>query len=476
MERPSGSSFQLPSHSGSAGGGANRMGGDRPSQGPARRPEFNPGGGIRPGGDRPSQGPADRPGFNPERPGVRPGSDNASQGIANRVQHLDPNRGPMEPGGDRKSWGPQNRANNFIDNRPGNNGVRPGSDHASWGPANQIANRFPDARRPGGNDMRPGGDRKSWGPENRKDYWNNWQDQHQAQINNFKKNKDNNWNQINNYRNSNNHATFNSANWQNYNNSVHNYWDNRSLEVKNDINVNADHLFNDGWWSNHPGATFGAGVAAGATAAWASHWWWNPCSYTSLSTFLPWSWPAQPPVYDYGTNVVYEGDTVYVNGQSSGSAAQYSQQAVTLAMAPQDVPPPMPPAGGTADAPPPPTAGDWMPLGVWALAPEEHGDASMFFQISINKAGVISGGYSNVMSGEDAPISGQADQKSKRAAWHINNNSKTVFEAGLTNLTKDSAPCLVHYGAGEPQTWLLVRLPNSEIPAAPTSLDAAQTK
>lgn len=350
----------------------------------------------------------------------------------------------MRPGGDRASWGPKNRLDNLVDNRP------------DWG------NRG----------MRPGGDRKSWGPENRKDYWNNWQQDHQAQIDKFRDNRDNDWNQINNWRNTNNHNTYNSASYKNYQTQTNNFWSNRSVEIKNDINVNADHLFNNGWWSDHPWATYGAGVAAGATAAWATHWWWRPCAYTSLTTFLPWAWPPQPPVYDYGVNVVYEGDNVYVNGQSAGNAQAYSQQAVTLAGTPQNVPPPMPPAGATGDTAPPPMQGDWMPLGVWALAPEEKGDASIFFQLSINKEGLISGAYSNVMSGEEAQISGQADRNTKRAAWHIDNNSKTVFETGLSNLTNDTASCLVHYASGKPQTWLLVRMPNPEMPTTTTNLDS----
>ena len=45
-------------------------------------------------------------------------------------------------------------------------------------------------------------------------------------------------------------------------------------------------------------------------------------------------------------------------------------------------------------------------MGVWALAQEEKGDAYMFFQISVDKEGVVSGAYKNVLSGEQAPISG----------------------------------------------------------------------
>lgn len=61
----------------------------------------------------------------------------------------------------------------------------------------------------------------------------------------------------------------------------------------------------------------------------------------------------QPPVYDYGVNVIYQGDDVYVDGKKTATAAEYSQQAIALANEP---------------APPPPPPGQqpqWLPMGVW---------------------------------------------------------------------------------------------------------------
>jgi hypothetical protein len=122
-----------------------------------------------------------------------------------------------------------------------------------------------------------------------------------------------------------------------------------------------------------------------------------------------------PPVYDYGVNVVYQGDEVYVDGQSAATAQEYSQQAIALANTPATQPPPPSP-------PEPGQQADWLPMGVWALAQEEKGDATMFFQISIDKDGVVSGAYQNVLSGEKSPISGQVDKKTQRVAWKIGSN------------------------------------------------------
>ena len=108
------------------------------------------------------------------------------------------------------------------------------------------------------------------------------------------------------------------------------------------------------------------------------------------------------------------------------------------------------------------------------MAQEEKGDAYMFFQISIDKEGVVSGAYQNVLSGENSPISGQVDKKTQRVAWRIGNGN-TVIETGLQNLTQDVSSCLVHFGPDKTQTWLLVRQKQPEMPTAPQTAEA-QTK
>jgi hypothetical protein len=166
-------------------------------------------------------------------------------------------------------------------------------------------------------------------------------------------------------------------------------------------------------------------------------------------------------------NVVYQGDEVYVDGKPTATAKEYSQQAIALANQPSAQPPPPAP-------PEPGQQAEWLPLGVWALAQEEKGDAYMFFQISIDNNGVVTGAYQNVLSGEKSPISGQVDKKTQRVAWKIGSNN-TVIETGLQNLTQDVASCLVHFGPDTTQTWLLVRLKQPEMPNAPQTA-AAETK
>jgi hypothetical protein len=97
-------------------------------------------------------------------------------------------------------------------------------------------------------------------------------------------------------------------------------------------------------------------------------------------------------------------------------------------------------------------------LGVWALTQEEKGDAVMFYQLAVNKQGEVSGAYSNVLTGETSPVTGSVDFETQRVAWRTGSSDTTAMEANLAGLTKDFTPVFVHYGTGQTQEWLLVRM------------------
>jgi hypothetical protein len=293
---------------------------------------------------------------------------------------------------------------------------------------------------------------------NRQQYWNNWSKQNQGKLTNFQASRTNEWNNVHNFWNNRNPSnTFNKPEWNNYKSNVQNFRNNRSIEINNNIQNNFDNRFDGNWWGN---CGWWHGPVYAGTNPW---WWWGAATVATAGTFLALDAISdatyQPPVYDYGVNVVYQGDEVYVNGKPTATAKEYSQQATKLANQPkQQPPPPTPPEPGQP--------AEYLPLGVWAIAQEEKGDAYMFFQIAIDKNGVVTGGYENVLSGEKSPISGQVDKKTQRVAWKIGSNN-TVIETGLQNLTQDVAGCLVHFGADMTQTWLLVRLRQPEMPTAP---------
>jgi hypothetical protein len=297
---------------------------------------------------------------------------------------------------------------------------------------------------------------------NRQQYWDKWGKANGGKLSDFRTNRGKDWSNINNFRKNENVAgRFNSSQWNTYRNNVNGFRNNRSVEINNNIQNHFDNNFNDNWWGR---CGWYRGPAYSGGNPW---WWWGTATFAAAGTFLAIDAirdaTYHPPVYDYGVNVVYQGDDVYVDGQRTASTKEYAQQAIALANEPAaEPPPPAPPESGQQP--------DWLPLGVWALAQEEKGDAYMFFQLSIDKDGVVSGAYQNVLSGEMSPISGQVDKKTQRVAWKIGTNN-TVIETGLQSLTQDVASCLVHFGPDTTQTWLLVRLKQPEMPTAPQTAE-----
>lgn len=199
--------------------------------------------------------------------------------------------------------------------------------------------------------------------------------------------------------------------------------------------------FNSGWYGTHPGA-WGAAVGWAAGNAWATPAW---------STIGPYVGVAADPVnYDYGTNVVYQGDNVYVDGTSAGTADQYAQQATTLA------------TQGQQATPPP--QDQWQSLGVFALVQGQETSSNTVFQLAVDQSGVMRGNYYDGLMDTTTPIYGSVDKQSQRAAWTIGDKKNRVFEAGIVNLTKDQTPVLIHIGGGKTQQWMLVRMQQPQSP------------
>jgi hypothetical protein len=193
--------------------------------------------------------------------------------------------------------------------------------------------------------------------------------------------------------------------------------------------------YGTGWYAAHPSAWTPTGWAAGQA--------WGAATWPAVGTSLGWSGGVQPVYYNYGTNVTYQDGQVYYGGQPAATADQYYEQAATLA---QSAPAPNP------------QSGDWTPLGVFALVQHEQSDPHYVIQLAVNKAGVIGGNYTDMVSDTTTPVHGAVDQKTQRVAWQVGNNKNTVGETGLYNLTRDEAPALIHMGKDRTQQWLLVRL------------------
>jgi hypothetical protein len=193
--------------------------------------------------------------------------------------------------------------------------------------------------------------------------------------------------------------------------------------------------FYPGWYGAHPGCWAAAGWAAGAA--------WNAASYGTIAGYC--GYPVEnPPDYDYGSNVVYQDDNVYVNGQQQATAAQYADQATAIAT-----------QGQTAN--PPPTD-DWKALGVYALVQGDEKTSNNIFQLAVNKDGIIRGNYYDGITDTTTDVYGSIDKKTQRAAWTIGKKKDRVFEAGVYNLTQEQCSCLVHIGTQKTDQMMLVRM------------------
>ncbi len=206
----------------------------------------------------------------------------------------------------------------------------------------------------------------------------------------------------------------------------------RRDEVRNQVAENHPRM---DFWSDHPGWASWRIAAPYRWATWAALGGW--IGYGA----------GEPSSYAYGENIYYEGDQVYYGDQPVATANEYAQQAEAIAAgAPQT----------------PPEKGEWMPLGVFALT--QDGQASgaeptLFMQLAISKEGVIAGTLNNTTTGQVQTLEGMADKKSQRVAWGVAGQKRPLMETGISNLTQDTSPALIHFADGQTQQWLLVRLP-----------------
>ena len=186
-------------------------------------------------------------------------------------------------------------------------------------------------------------------------------------------------------------------------------------------------------------------------------YWWSVPTFASCVNWFSWAAPSavwsQPIYYDYGTggNVVYENNTVYVNGEQVASADEFAQSAAVLATV-------SPPANEEEAA-----KVEWLPLGTFAVAADEKDvDPSRAIQLAVSKDGIVSGTLYNTESDQAQSVQGQVDKETQRVAFRVGESEDIVVETGLYNLTQSEAPVLVHFGTDKVETYLLVRLESPE--------------
>jgi hypothetical protein len=206
--------------------------------------------------------------------------------------------------------------------------------------------------------------------------------------------------------------------------------DQRRDEVRNQYEQNNPGNF----WQENPGWTAFAVTRPFAWADWNSVGSW--CGYSG-----------EPTSYSYGEDIYYSEGQVYSGDQPVATTEEYAEQAAEIA---------------TTEPTAAPEQGDWLPLGVFAITQDGQAsgtEPSLYMQLALSKQGVISGTLKNTLTGKVQPLEGMADKTSQRVAWGVVDQERPIMETGLSNLTQDTSPALIHFADGQTQQWLMVRIP-----------------
>ncbi len=216
----------------------------------------------------------------------------------------------------------------------------------------------------------------------------------------------------------------------------------RGDEVRGRIDQNYPHW---DFWKDHPD--------------WARYRWNRPyrwATWTAVNNWFGWSAPSVN--YVYGDNLYYDDGNVYYDGTQVATDTEYAQQAEEYAQAGEEA---LKNVGDNTE---------WMSLGVFALVHEKNETPHMFFQLSIDNAGVIAGTYHDSTAGTTKNVHGLVTKETQRACWSVEGKPDNVVETGIYNLTEGQTECLMHFGTEHTQTWLLVRM---EEPKQPDAADAS---
>jgi hypothetical protein len=169
---------------------------------------------------------------------------------------------------------------------------------------------------------------------------------------------------------------------------------------------------------------------------------WKGVSWNDLNSAFGSDWDAFP--YDYGTDLTYDNNVVYLDGRPFAQANKYNERAAELAR-----------IGSQSAAA---SATTWMPLGVFEAIPPNQKSTSMLMQLAVSKDGILRGNYYNTDDQNVQPLEGSIDKDSARAVWVVADKRDILFDTSLYNLTRRELAVLTHMGKDKNQRWTLVRL------------------
>jgi hypothetical protein len=98
----------------------------------------------------------------------------------------------------------------------------------------------------------------------------------------------------------------------------------------------------------------------------------------------------------------------------------------------------------TANDLPQVAAGNWLPLGIFSLAPLGAQEPDRIFQLAVNSHGVLRGNSYEPGTNELKEIRGAVNLSTQQVVWTTGSRETSIVETGLSNLSSNTAP-----------TWLL---------------------
>ena len=184
---------------------------------------------------------------------------------------------------------------------------------------------------------------------------------------------------------------------------------------------------------------------------------WRPAAWATLSNWGAWNW-STPYYYDAGSYAypltTTESTYAYPNTTTESNYANPYSMGTTPSQPVQTQPTQS--AQTTAS-----TGGDWLPLGVFAVASNANyvAQTNRYIQLAINRSGEIAGVLYNSATDSAQDLTGMVDPNSQKAYWFMANRADSpIASTGIYNLTEDQTPINVHFADGSDQTWTLVRI------------------
>jgi hypothetical protein len=194
-------------------------------------------------------------------------------------------------------------------------------------------------------------------------------------------------------------------------------------------------LFTPAWYAQHPNAWKFAHPHADAWAV------------ATFGAAAAWVGITAQPIVTYETSTASDGEPA-----STEEAAREATELATSETATEG-------------------SSEWLPLGVFALAPQGQTDSNAAVQLALDKQGAVRGSYYDLLSDSSKPIQGALAKKSQRVSWYIGENQNVVFETNIDNLTQDEGTATVYTGNGRAQKWSLVRLKPATGTSAPAETE-----